>query len=345
MSDERPDDRYLWDRSGPPDPEIVRLEQLLAPLGHQDRAPAVPSIQSRRTVLTAIRWRPLLAAAAVVVVAAGGWFAYTATLRGWAVQSMAGRPVVDGVALPDGGTTGQGARLRVGKWLTTDATSRARISDEQIGRVDVDPNTRVQLVEARNREHRMSLVRGTIHAQIWAPPKFFYVDTPSAVAVDLGCAYTLQVDDDGAGLVRVTLGWVGFESGGRESFIPEGAVCATRPGVGPGTPRYDDAPAGYGEALALLDFEQAGESQRRAALELILSRARRRDALTLWHLLSRGSAEERALVCQTMTTLAPPPPGVTCAAVLGGDRGARDQWWDTLGLESTTWWRLWKQKW
>ena len=41
----------------------------------------------------------------------------------------------------------------------------------------------------------MALDQGTIHARIWAPPKFFYVNTQAAVAVDLGCAYTLHVDD------------------------------------------------------------------------------------------------------------------------------------------------------
>jgi len=36
----------------------------------------------------------------------------------------------------------------------------------------------------------------------------FVVDTPSASAVDLGCAYTLHVNDDGSGTLRTTLvGW------------------------------------------------------------------------------------------------------------------------------------------
>ena len=109
------------------------------------------------------------------------------------------------------------------------------------------------------------------------------------MAIDLGCEYTLQVDDAGAGLIRVTSGWVEFESDGRESFVPEGAMCATRPGVGPGTPRYEDAPSGYGEALTILDFERPDDPRRAAALDLVLSTARRRDALTLWHLLARGT--------------------------------------------------------
>jgi hypothetical protein len=46
--------------------------------------------------------------------------------------------------------------------------------------------------------------------------------------------YTLQVDLNGAGLIKVTLGWVSFEGYGRESFIPDGAIGTTRPGAGPG---------------------------------------------------------------------------------------------------------------
>src|SRR5262249_52395652 len=187
-------------------------------------------------------------------------------------------------------------RLGVGKWLETDARSRARVAVGQIGRVDVDPNSRLQLVESRAPEHRMSLEQGTIHARIWAPPRFFFVNTPSAVAIDLGCAYTLHVAEDGSGLVQVTHGWVGFEYAGRESFIPQQAVCATRAGLGPGTPRYEDAPNGYAAALARLDFGAADDPERAAALDLILTNARRRDALTLWHLLRRGTADERGRV-------------------------------------------------
>ncbi len=345
MTDDSNDDRYLWDRSGPPDPDVARLEALLGPLRHSGAPPVLPA---RGPLATLAAWggrRALagFAAAAVLLVAAGAW--YGIGLRGgWAVQSVAGAPLVDGVALGDGADLGN-ARLRMGEWLVTDSASRARVDVGRIGRVDVDPNTRLQLVESRGREHRLSLARGTIHARISAPPKFFYVNTPSAVAVDLGCAYTLQVDEAGAGLIRVTSGWVAFESDGRESFIPEGAMCATRPGTGPGTPRYEDAPSGYGEALTLLDFGPAEDPRRVAALDLVLSRARRRDALTLWHLLGRGTAEERARVFDRMAALAPPPSGVTREAVLRGDRPALNQWWDFLGLDNRTWWKLWKKKW
>ena len=339
---------YLWDGSGEPDPDVARLESLLAPLRHRGLAPALPPRVPTRRVMRLIV--PALSmAAGLLLVAAGAWVVFGMVRSGWSVQSLAGTPVVDGAPLTggpgDGVPAGRTARLGVGEWLVTDGASRARIAVGQIGRVDVEPNTRMQLVEARGREHRMSLTRGAIHARIWAPPRFFFVNTPSAVAVDLGCEYTLHVDDAGAGLVRVTQGWVAFVSDGRESFVPQGAMCATRPGVGPGTPRYEDAPSGYGEALTILDFERADDPRRAGALDLVVSTARRRDALTLWHLLARGTPAERHRVYDRLATLAPPPSGVTREAVVAGDRRALDQWWDALGLETGTWWKLLKKKW
>jgi hypothetical protein len=236
-------------------------------------------------------------------------------------------------------------RLELGDWLVTDSASRARIAVGRIGSVDVEPNTRIQLVVAGGREHRLALEQGTIHARISAPPRFFYVNTQAAVAVDLGCAYSLQVDARGAGHLRVTRGWVGFERDGRDTYVPEGAVCFTRAEKGPGTPHYDDAPPGYGEALMLLDFGAPDDPGRTAALDLVLSSARRRDALSLWHLLTRGTAEERTRVYDRLAELVAPPPRVSRSAVLAGNRDAIDLWWDSLGIDTTTWWRLFKKKW
>src|SRR5207344_3028121 len=115
----------------------------------------------------------------------------------------------------------------------------------------------------------LELAHGTLSALIWAPPRLFFVDTPSATAVDLGCAYTLTVDDAGAGLLRVTAGYVALEHEGRETVISRGQMCATRRGAGPGTPFVADAPAPLRRALDRFDFENAA-----AALSEILAHAR-----------------------------------------------------------------------
>jgi hypothetical protein len=155
----------------------------------------------------------------------------------------------------------------------------------------------------------------------------------------------LTVDDEGVGHVRVTSGWVGFEWRGRESFIPAGAVCDTRVGLGPGTPHFADTPAAFNEALAVLDQPGGAAEARRVALDRVIADARPRDAMTLWHLVSRLTGRDRERVFDRLAELAPPPAGVTRNGVLAGQRLMLDDWWDTLGLGAANWWRVWKQQW
>jgi len=79
------------------------------------------------------------------------------------------------------------------------------------------------------------------------------------------------------------------------------------------------------------------------ALDAVLESARPRDALTLWHLLSRIEGADRGRVYDRMSVLVPPPTGVTREGALAGDRRMLDLWWDDLGLGVASWWRLWKQ--
>ena len=234
----------------------------------------------------------------------------------WEVARLEGKPKV-GASLIEG--SGQ---LAVGEWLETDASSRALINVADIGEVNVGPNSRVQLLETRATAHRLALQRGRMQAVIDAPPRLFIVETPSAIAVDLGCAYTLEVDDAGRSRLHVTSGWVALETKGRESIVPAGAICLTEPGKGPGTPFFDDASAKFRDALARLDFENGGAE----ALEQVLAEAREYDTLTLWHLLSRTRAVERGRVYDRMAELIAPPVGVTREGVLRLDKKMLSLW-------------------
>src|SRR6185369_17722047 len=178
-------------------------------------------------------------------------------------------------------------------------------------------------------EHRLELARGKMSAMIWAPPRLFFVDTPSAVAADLGCAYTLEVDDQGAGLLRVTSGWVALELKDRESMVPMGAACRTRPGVGPGTPYFEDAAPQFQTELERFDFSHDA-AERAAALNVMLNEARARDTLTLWHLLARVEGADRERVYDKIASFVPPPDGVTREGVLKLDQGMLERWKDAL---------------
>jgi hypothetical protein len=233
----------------------------------------------------------------------------------WNVARLGGSPRIDSQAIGDAG------KLGVGQWLETDGTSRAKIDVATIGNVEIDPNSRVRLLETRSEEHRLELQRGRLSARISAPPKLFFVNTPSGVAEDLGCAYTLEVDDAGNGLLHVTTGWVSMQLNGRESAVPAGAACATRTGIGPGTPYFEDATENLRSALTKFDFDHD-----HSALEMVLAQARQRDAMTVWYLLSRVEPADRLSVYGRLAVLVPPPKGTTREGLLALNREMLDRW-------------------
>jgi hypothetical protein len=87
-------DDYLWDKSGEPEPEIERLEQLLGGLRY--RRPATPLPLPRRAPEQARRsFRPALAIAATlsfVMLAAGLWFALGRGQRAAGVLAVNAQP-------------------------------------------------------------------------------------------------------------------------------------------------------------------------------------------------------------------------------------------------------------
>ncbi len=201
-------DDYLWDGSGEPDPEIQKLETALGRFRHNQPAPAfdqlaqIPQVKVRKRFFNLRFSFQLAAVAATLVIAATVFYFLRRPMPGgesgpaWDVARLAGAPKIGWKVI---GADAGVAKLSVGQTLVTDSSSRASITLEETGRVEVDAGSRLRLVANGPGRKRLSLERGTIHATIWAPPGEFVVDTPSAVAVDLGCVYTLHVDDSGAG--------------------------------------------------------------------------------------------------------------------------------------------------
>jgi hypothetical protein len=341
-------DDYLWDGSGEPDPEVQRLESVLSRLRHNPElrpAPEWPESMKPVNSTARNRWRewlmfprlaPLFVSVAFAVIGAlllrSPWpLQPTSPSRqlSWEVSRLAGAPRIGSNRI---GETGQ---LSVGQSLETDSNSRANITVGEIGQVEVEPSTRLRLVEARTTENRLALDRGMIHAFIAAPPRLFFVNTPSAVAVDLGCAYTLQVDEQGVGLLRVTFGWVEFETHGQQSLIPSGAAAITKPGIGPGTPYFEDASEPFKTALEKLDFERLSPDDRASALKTLLAESRQRDGFTLLNLLRESRAvqeSERALIYDRLAELIPPHPGVSREQVVRGNDYMVGLWWDLMGV-------------
>ena len=294
-----------------------------------------PALTRKRPGLMPFLMEPRFALASLALVAlvigfAAFWLRRSPAPLGplgpsWDVARLDGAPRIGSDLVSDK------AKLGIGQWLETDTNSRAQINVSDIGQVEIDPNSRVRLVETKPTEHRLELAQGRLSARISAPPKLFFVNTPSGVAEDLGCAYTLEVDKAGNSLLRVTTGWVSLQLKDRESVVPAGAACATRPGTGPGTPYFEDASETFRSALSKVDSDHDSVGQTNTTfLKAVLTNARVRDTLTLWNLLPRVDGEDRTFVYDRLAALVPPPSGVTREGVLRLNQQMLDAWKEEL---------------
>src|ERR1700716_1973153 len=127
-------EEYLWDRSGPPDPEIERLERALAPLRYRHRAEVV-----RMPTPSRARWA--MAAAAAVVLGAVGLSQFAAPQARDSAWQVAGTNVRQGQVVRTG---------NAGVQLDADA----------VGRVDLAPNSELRSTG----EKRLELKRGELQA-------------------------------------------------------------------------------------------------------------------------------------------------------------------------------------
>lgn len=321
MNGEEPD--YLWDRSGPPEPDVERLEQTLSAYRATERPLRMAAPPSRGLSVRA--WRMGFALAACFVIALGVFAvrAYRMAHSGWYFAAESGRVRVDGKTVRAG-------ILRVGESLETKVGERVRLRVADIGELELRDSSHLELVESRTGRHRLVLKYGTLHARVTAPPAVFVVDTPAVRAVDLGCEYTLTVDAAGKnGHLQVDAGWVQLQYNYVQSLVPQGAAADIQ-GAGDITPPYfPDASPPFVESLRKFSFEDGlGEATRMELLQAMLHEARVRDSYTLLNLFRRAITDaERAAIYDRLNELVPAPGDVNREAVVRGDRNADEHWW------------------
>ncbi len=317
----------FFQRKTPPNgPEQERLaKEMLGRLPVVEAPDAIwsaieKSLDEQAPVRTGLVWAFAVVAAVAIVAVVYSTIRRSAPGVQWEVARLTGSPTVNEKHIQAEG------RVGAGQWIETDAASSATVTVGKIGSVEVEPNTRLRVVTLKEGEHRMALDRGEIHAKISAPPKLFFVDTSAGTAIDLGCEYSLTASEDGSGYLSVIRGWVSFQTNNIESLVPAGASCRIRKPGGPGIPYFDDTSAEFKEAVENFGLTKMASE----GLDVILSSARKRDTLTLWHLLSRVSDEERVRVVDRMITLTPLPSFLSRESVVKGDPNTLLRWRDEL---------------
>jgi ferric-dicitrate binding protein FerR (iron transport regulator) len=314
---------YLFDKTGD-DPSVAELEGLLGAYAHhaplREPPPREPSVRRRRWLAAAVAGGLVAVAAVIVVLLRPGDDGRAGCVGAGTGFAFA---VEGGPARCGGGVASRGT-LPVGAWLETSGSAVADVRVADIGELTVYGDSRVRLVGTGTGGHRMELARGKLAARVVAPPRLFVVDTPVATAVDLGCAYELTVDRDGRTHLRVTTGVVSLEGHGLVAYAPMGTEVLAEPGRGPGTPVVVGAPDRLRAAVARFD---GGDP---AAVRAIVEDAGPHDTITLWNLLSRTAAAERATVVAKLDELTGRPDTVRAEDVVAGDAGAIERWREAL---------------
>lgn len=321
MSEEN--DRYLWDRSGPEDPDVAKLEKLLAPLAH-DAPLAKPRVKKRPWIVAS--------AAAVAIAASIAFFVKHRPSPEVIAASPCGTPTEGSFVFRASGQRGarcgeeerHGGWIPVGGVLETPHDAKATVEVAKIGTVALDPGSKLRLLPARGEAHTLDLVKGTLHARIDAPPRLFVVKTPHTDAVDLGCEYHLTIAEDGSGRLSVSYGSVSLEREDRApTLVTQGASCRIGKD-GPGTPLSDGTSNAMRKAADELDDGDA------SAFDRVLRAADEQDTLTLWHVMRRKDPEERGRAYDRLATFVKPPPEAPRAGVVAGERSAIAAYRDAL---------------
>lgn len=290
------DEGYVWSGTGVPCREVSRFEAALRPYGYAEP-------KKRRWGLYGV-----IACAVVAFVLLGGVIL---------LITRSGNDTAHWSVITQRGVSHDTETLVLGGYMSSGPDEKGRIPVGDMGHVDLEPETRIGYLRADAEEHRLDLQHGTIQVHVAAPPPRFVVDTPAATVVGLGGAWTLQVAEDGSGLLQVHDGEVEIQGDGRPVRVPGSASCRIRPGEGPGVPWFEGAPE------ELIDVRLEDDAPLTAAMTAL----RPEDTLTLWHLLPRVVDDDaRLMIAVRLTELVSLPEDVSLDAVVALDEKALAAW-------------------
>lgn len=297
---------WLWDGSGEPDDTERRLSEALRPLAVEPECPPLPE---RPSLPERPRRRSIPAILAVFAMAAGLLFALRGP-RDWPVRATTGPCASGDCALGEGGRLSTGP----GESLDIEMNGKGHLALAEGSNLSREPD---------DEGHLLRLERGGLELSWTGPPRGVRVETPAASVIDLGCAYSLFVDDEGTDL-SVVDGTILLKNALGESYVAGGSGARARPGEPPALPLRFDAEPGFAAAMEALN---RGE---RAALPEALELARPEDLLTLWNLLARVPEAERPAVYAAIRRHVASLPETPSPALLALDGPARSALWQAI---------------
>ncbi len=241
----------------------------------------------------------------------------------WKVSNLQGTPLIGDVSMSSVDS------IKEGQIIKTNDSSRAELVVANMGKVIIEPNSKIIFVKGADGNNRILIEYGTINANMNSQPETFFVEMPSAVASDMGGAYSLTIDSTGDGLLFVKSGKVEIQSPNTGAIIPAGNLVMTKKDVGVGTPFNENSSAKFKNALFNLDFGNCGGS----CVTTLLNSARMSDAISLVNLIPKVENQYKDDFYTKLANFVPPPKEIKSDSLPFLDREKLQDWIDKIQIE------------
>lgn len=273
-------------------------------------APVVPrfGLELKKTILTLLP----------IVLFAVGYFVYDFSLINspWKVRTITGNVLINGQIRTN-------ERWEENESMVTDSYSKAVINVPKTGRIEVDPNSFLILLRAKDNGNRIKFLKGSIRVINSNLLPYLTIEIENFLIYDRGGTFEITIDDNSYTNVTVEYGYLEIEQKGRKFFVDEGYTCQIRPNTHPGIPHRVDAPDELKSEIRKLDYEGGGDE----SVQKIISIATESDMLTLLGLIPKSSESYRAVLFNKISAYYPPPPGVTLEGIVKLDPDMLEKWW------------------
>lgn len=241
----------------------------------------------------------------------------------WKVARVSGTPSIGNVAIQ--GTDS----IKEGQFISTNDSSRAELIVANLGKVMIEPNSKVLFIKGEDGNNRIMVEYGTIDASMSAQPKAFFVEMPSSVVSDQNGDYRLTIDSSGDGLVFVKSGKVEVKSDNKEVIIPAGNIVMTKKDAGVGTPFNENSSPQFKRALYNFDFGNCNET----CVNTLLNTAKMSDAVSLVNLIPRVEGEYKDDVYTKLVNFVPPPRPMHRDSIPFMNEDEINEWVDKIQIE------------
>lgn len=307
--------------------EKIRLEkELKKPKGIKRRNTVLRTKMTRPRDTRAIFYAGInIKRIAIVVLAlflvAGSYTAYDLLKINspWEVEWKYGAYLINGV---------ENANLELSKneTLRTPDSSAVILFVPQTGRIELNSNSSVTLINPKNGDNIVKLNSGKIKVITTAIVPYLKVNYRDLIIRDIGGVFTITSYSKETANIFVDFGMVEIFYKTESFRLDEGYNCEIIGGKKPGIPFRFDATDSLKKLIHAFNNAEEGDSY----VEAIIAQSGASDALTLLALIPKVQPIKRQLIFQKINNYFPLPKEVTRMGIVTLDADMLEAWWNDI---------------